>query len=90
LRDFRLKPRPIGFADTLRAHPSFKETWLEGLRLTKGDLAIGGRPIAEAPSESVQHCEEIAVERQRAAYWLQGHDPVYSKVDISTILTGLR
>lgn len=93
IRDDKKKPgydpKRMEFAGYLRAHPSFKQTWLEGLRLVKGDLAIGKKAIGEAPAEEIRNCASLAVERQQAAYWLQGDHGTYSKVDTPTILTGL-
>lgn len=86
LRQFGLQPGPMDFVGYLRAHPNFKEIWLEHLHLVDGDLALGGVPIAAAPDEEVQRCTGRAVERQIAAYWLQGDDPVYANVDPATIL----
>jgi Domain of unknown function (DUF4272) len=86
-RTFRMYPGPWDLIGYLRSQPSFKETWLEGLRVVDGDLAVGSQPIASAPAERVQACERIAVERQTAAYWLEGDDAVYSKVDPTTLLS---
>ncbi|HJZ92023.1 MAG TPA: DUF4272 domain-containing protein [Gemmataceae bacterium] len=86
-RTFRMYPGPWDLIGYLRSQPSFKETWLEGLRVVDGDLAVGSQPIASAPAERVQACERIAVERQTAAYWLEGDGAVYSKVDPTTFLS---
>jgi hypothetical protein len=87
LRQFRLSPGPWDFVGYLRRHASFREAWLEDLRIVDGDLALGAQSIANAPAEKVQHCERIALERHIAAYWLQGDDPTYSKVDPTTLLS---
>jgi len=87
LRTFRMYPGPWDFVGHLRKQSSFKETWLEDLRIVDGDLAIGAQAIFNAPAEEVERCERMAVERQIAAYWLQGDAPVYSKVDPSTLLS---
>jgi hypothetical protein len=71
----------------LRAHPSFKEYWLDGLRFIDGDLAIGNRRIADASPEEIKKCTSIATERHIAAYWLQGSDETYSKVIPATLLS---
>jgi len=84
-----INPKRMDFVGFLRAHPSFKETWLDGLRIIGGDLAIGDKAIGDAPEEEVYRCMSIAVERQIAAYWLQGDNEVYSKVVPATILMGL-
>jgi hypothetical protein len=87
LRTFGLSPVPWHFSDYLRGHGAFKESWLDGLRFLDGDLAVGDRPITQAPAEHVHACAGIAVERHVAAYWLEGDDPVYSRVDPSTLLS---
>jgi RNA polymerase subunit RPABC4/transcription elongation factor Spt4 len=87
LRTFQLYPGPWDLLGHLRRHTSFREAWLQGLRIVDGDLAIGTQSIANAPPEKVRTCEWIAVERQIAAYWLEGDDRVYSKVDPATLLT---
>ena len=87
LRTFRMSPGPWDFVGHLRRQGSYKETWLEGLRIVDDDLAIGERSIVNAAAEEVERCERIAVERQIAAYWLQGDASVYSKVDPATLLS---
>lgn len=87
LRTFRMHPGPWDFVGHLRKQASFNESWLADLRFVDGDLAIGTQSIANAPPADVERCERMAVERQIAAYWLQGDDPVYSKVDPSTLLS---
>jgi hypothetical protein len=79
----------MDMAGYLRAHPSFRESWLNGLLFADGDLAIGGKSIDAASREDVATCASIAVERQIAAYWLQGNAPTYSRVDPATMLSGL-
>jgi hypothetical protein len=78
----------MDFAAHLRAHPAFEEWWLDGLRLVGGDLALGGRSLADASPEDVQQCTAIAVARQVAASWLRGDEPVYSRVRPNTVLMG--
>jgi hypothetical protein len=56
----------------LRAHASFKEQWLDGLRFIDGDLAIGEKCIAGAAREDVKTCTSVTTERQITAYWLEG------------------
>jgi hypothetical protein len=87
LRTFRLYPGPWDLVGYLRSQPSFREPWLEGLRIVDGDLAVGDLAIASALPEKVQTCERTAVERQIAAYWLEGDDPIYSKIDPTTLLS---
>jgi tetratricopeptide (TPR) repeat protein len=77
----------MDFAAYLRAHPRFKEQWLDGLRFIDGDLAIGDRPVARAACEDRQNCTSNAIESQIAAYWLQGDDRIYSEVNPSTLLS---
>jgi hypothetical protein len=77
----------MDFLGYLRGHPGFKEYWLDGLRVIDGDLAIGGRSIANASHEEVKRCMSTVTERQIAAFWLLGDDDIYSKVDAATILS---
>jgi tetratricopeptide (TPR) repeat protein len=79
----------MDFAAYLRQYPNFQESWLDGLRLIKGDLAIGNQAIAHASPEAVKQCMSMAVERQIAAYWLEGDDRTYSKVNPSTFLSSI-
>ena len=62
--------------------------WLDGLRFMEDDLAIGDACLGEVAGEAFENCRSTAVERQIAAYWLQGDNEVYSRVDQSTILSG--
>jgi hypothetical protein len=87
LQQFAMTPGPMDLVAFLRGFSSFKDTWLEGLRILDGDLAIGAQPLSQAPAEEVQLCRSIAIERQIAAYWLQGDDPVYSAVEPVTLLS---
>ena len=87
IRTYRLAPLAWDLAAQLRGQASFNDSWLDGLRLKGSDLAIGDQAIAEAPLDRVESCERSAVQRQIAAYWLQGDDRVYSKVDPSTLLS---
>jgi hypothetical protein len=87
IRTFRLAPLAWDLATQLRGQASFTDSWLDGLRLVDGDLAIGDQAIAEAPPDKVESCERSAVQRHIAAYWLQGDNHVYSKVDPSTLLS---
>ncbi len=87
LQQFSMMPGPMDLVAFLRKWPSFKDTWLEGLRIIDGDLAIGAQPLARAPSEAVQFCRAGSIERQIAAYWLQGDAPAYSSVEPVALLS---
>ncbi len=83
VRDFTIRPEAMDFAEFAR------DSWfggfpLEGIALADGDLSIDGVPIADAPQESFDRCQSIAVERHQAVNWLQGCNPVFSEVDTST------
>ena len=86
-QQFAIMPGPMDLVAHLRGLSTFKDTWLEGLRIMDGDLAIGAQPLAQASAEAVQLCRSIAIERQIAAYWLQGDDPTYSAVEPVTLLS---
>jgi hypothetical protein len=81
--------RKMDFPGYLRQHPLSNPYWLDGLRFIKGDLAIGSQCVSDVPKEVFEDCRSTAVERQIAAYWLQGDNETYSQVDQSTILSGL-
>jgi hypothetical protein len=87
LRTFRLSPLAWDLPGYLRGHASFKDGWLDGLRMVNGDLAIGDQALADAPAERVESCDRSALQRHIAAYWLQGDSQTYSKVDPSTLLS---
>jgi Domain of unknown function (DUF4272) len=89
LQQFAIMPGPMDLVAHLRRVSSLADTWMKGLRILDGDLAIGAQPIAQAPAEAVQLCRGIAIERQIAAYWLQGDDPAYSAVKPVTLLSVL-
>jgi len=89
LRQFSLSPGPMDFLGYLKKHPGYREVWLDGLRFVEGDLAIGEMGVAKVAGERFETCRSAAMERQIAAYWLQGDHKVYSEVDSSTILMGL-
>jgi hypothetical protein len=87
LRQYLMQPGSMDLLAFLRAFSAFKESWLLGLRIIDGDLAIGRQAIARAPLETVQICSCVATERHIAAYWLQGDNRVYSQIDPTTILS---
>ena len=89
LVEYRLGGRTMSFATGLKLHPAYRQSWLNGLRLVGGDLAIGDRAIGNAPDDAVQTCRSIALERQIAAYWLQGDARTYSRVMPATVLSAL-
>jgi hypothetical protein len=87
LRTFRMYSGRWDFVEYLRRHTAFREAWLEGLRFVDGDLAIGEQAVANVPPEKVHTWERVAEERQRAAYWLEGDNTVYSQVNPTTLLS---
>jgi hypothetical protein len=78
---------PMDFVGFLRSYHNFKERWLEDIRIIDGDLAIRDTSIAEAPRDHVKGCMSIALERQIAAYWLEGSSRIYSQVNPMTLLS---
>jgi hypothetical protein len=87
LHKFANEPGRMDLAGYLRRHPDYKKGWLRSVRLIKGDLAVGRSSIADAKDDAVQNCTSIAVERQIAAYWLQGENELYSQIAPSTVLS---
>jgi hypothetical protein len=73
----------VGF---LRAHPCFKERWLENLDIVEDDLAIRGQRITDSSVDAVHECTSIIAERSIAAYWMEGDDEKYSNVRAHTFL----
>lgn len=61
-----------------------REAWfggfgLEGVPVLEGDLAIRGAPISKAPPDAAAEATSIAVERFRAARWLDGRQAAWSE-----------
>jgi hypothetical protein len=79
----------MDFPGYLRQHPFTKPYWLDGLRFVENDLAIGDECVGDVAREVFENCRSTAVERQIAAYWLQGDERLYSRISASTILSGL-
>jgi len=89
LRQFGLTPGPMDFQGYLRQHPGYREAWLDGLQFVEGDLAIGDVGVAAVARDRLESCQSTAMERQIAAYWLQGDNETYSDVGAPTLLMGL-
>jgi Domain of unknown function (DUF4272) len=89
LQQFAIMPGPMDLVAHLGKVSSSSDIWLKGLRIMDGDLAIGAQPLDQASAEAVQLCRSIAIERQIAAYWLQGDDPAYSAVQPVTLFSVL-
>ena len=49
-----------------------------------GDLLVGDLPFTAAPADGRARCASVILERRRAATWLCGDDPVYSRVEMDT------
>ncbi len=82
-RELSLQGQPMDYA-RFAGQCWFGSFDLEGIALAGGDLAVGGRPIAEADPGHVRFAQSIAMERHRAINWLLGYHRVYSGVDTST------
>ena len=82
-REFQLQRAPVNFEEFSRTC-WFGPFDITGLRLVRGDLAVGDRPITEADPAEVRRCQSIAMERHQAANWLLGDAELYSDVDAST------
>lgn len=83
LRDFGLRPGAMDFR-RFADNCWFGKMNVEGVAFAGDDLALHGKPIAEAPRELVTMASSIAMERHQAINWLDGFHPVYSEVDTST------
>lgn len=74
IRQFREDGRPMDFA----SGPGFLQR--DGLRYVGGDLAIGELSISATDDQALSRALGLVRERQHAANWLCGDDPVYSGV----------
>ena len=83
LRQYSLRPERLDFR-RVAARMFFGTQPLAGLRLRDGDLEIAGRPLFETSEDSWRTAMSIARERQQAANWLLGEEPVYSLVTCDT------
>ncbi|HKO48745.1 MAG TPA: DUF4272 domain-containing protein [Polyangiaceae bacterium] len=83
LRDFRLQPRALDFANVCET-ARFGPLSLRGVRLLNGDLAVGDFPISQALPASVGAAASIARERHQAANWLLDASLPLSETDAST------
>lgn len=80
LREYSLRPGAMDFAAVV-ANGGWARLDIDEAALVEGDLAIDGRPIDRADAAGIARCTSIAGERHRAANWLVGADPVYSRVE---------
>ena len=80
LREYALRPGPMDFASVV-ACGGWARLDIDDGALVDGDLAIDGVRIDRADAAGLERCTSIAGERHRAANWLAGADPVYSRVE---------
>lgn len=80
LREYALRPGPMDFAAVV-ATGGWARLDIDAAALVDRDLAIEGDPIDRAEAGAIARCTSIASERHRAASWLAGADPVYSRVE---------
>ena len=64
----------VRVAHTLWGLPQIEDAF------ARGDLSYGKKPISEASPETLAAYKTLVEERLRAATWLCGGEPVYSKV----------
>ena len=83
LVEHRLRPGTIDLATFART-AWFGPLEIASTMLADGDLAIAGAPIARADPRALALATSIAIERHQAFNWLNGDDPIYSEVDVST------
>jgi hypothetical protein len=83
LREYSLRPGPMDFAAVVSSG-GWARLDIDEAALVAGDLAIDGGPIDRADAAQIERCTSIAIERHRAANWLAGADPVYSRVESVT------
>lgn len=80
LREYSLRPGPMDFAAVV-ASGGWARLDIDAAALLDRDLAIDGDTIDRAEPDAILRCTSIASERHRAASWLAGADPVYSRVE---------
>lgn len=80
LREYTLRPGPMDFAAVV-ANGGWARLDIDDAALLDRDLAIDGDTIDRAGPDAIIRCTSIASERHRAASWLVGADPVYSRVE---------
>lgn len=83
VRDFTMRPLPLDFQN-FAANCWFGPISIAWAELAKGDLALQGFPVSEAPADVFSRCTSCAMERHQAINWLQGWSSVYSETDTST------
>ncbi|MBK7585545.1 MAG: DUF4272 domain-containing protein [Myxococcales bacterium] len=83
LRHFALDARSMDF-EAFASECAFGPLEVRGMDFLAHDLAIDGRPLAMLDDRRRDECLGIARERQRAANWLVGQDPIYSEVTCDT------
>ncbi|UJR86282.1 DUF4272 domain-containing protein [Sandaracinus amylolyticus] len=79
----RLRPGTIDLVAFART-AWFGPLEVDSSMLVDGDLGIDGAPIARASADALRRVTAIARERHQAINWLNGDDPIYSEVDVST------
>ena len=84
LRQFSLKADSMDF-ERFAGEAWFGPLEVDGLLFAEKDLAIHGVPVVR--SARWRDVLSIARERQQAANWLAGHDPIYSEVGTDTQLS---
>jgi hypothetical protein len=83
LRQYSLDGAPMNFAE-FAPRAWFGPLPLDDLRICEVDLEVRGVPLFRAPEEVWRTVMSIARERQQAANWLEGHEPLYSEVTCDT------
>jgi len=83
LRQFSIDGLPMEYA-VFAQTCYFGPLETRGLRFVDGDLAIGERAISKVQEAEWREVLSIVRERQQAANWLTGQDPIYSEVTCDT------
>jgi hypothetical protein len=83
LRDFTIRPTAMDFVAFSKK--SFIGAFdLGPFHIVNNDMALCGKPIAEAEPQVFSTCQSAASERHLAINWLFGYSKVYSETDTST------
>jgi hypothetical protein len=84
LREFTISPERIDFGSLKDLGGWYAYFDYGYIRLTKGDLEIGGAPILDAAPEPFQTMISTTTERHQACNWLMGWETLYSEVTTDT------
>ena len=81
---YRLDPAPYDLRKMLKDYDWPPPDAAPIRYVADGDLRVEDLPFTAAPADRRARCTSVVLERRRAATWLCGDDPVYSRVSMDT------